>query len=228
MKRVCSISQSALVSITAVASLLTFGVAAAWAESPTWLCVPTLAGAAVTSGGTGSAAKCERETTTVELPPAGELPTLVSILSHMKYEASGIDSKPTVKFEGVNLQIINGAGTTATTDGMGNLVIGYDESPGTQTGSHDLILGGQQKFESYGGILAGFNNTISKPFASVTGGRLNSASGEYASVAGGEQNIASGIYAFVSGGQKNIASGNYSSVNGGHNLTAGTLWEALL
>ncbi len=80
----------------------------------------------------------------------------MSILSHMKYVASGIDSKPTVKFEGVNVQIVNGEGKTTTTNGEGNLVIGYDENPEKreQTGSHDLILGKEQKFTSYSGIIA--------------------------------------------------------------------------
>lgn len=221
MKRVCDIGRLALVSMAVVASLLTFGVAAAWAESPTWLCVPKTAGKAVTSGGTGTKAECEKETTTtVELPPAGELPTLVNILSHMKYVASGIEGQPTVKFEGVNVQIVNGAGSTATTNSKGNLVIGYDETPGIQTGSHNLVLGGEQSFTSYGGILAGFKNYISQPFASITGGQSNTVTGSYASITGGWKNTASGERASVTGGYENTASKLVASVSGGELNTA--------
>ena len=62
-------------------------------------------------------------------------------MAHMKYEATGIDGKPTIKISGANVQIVNGEGTTATTNGENNLVIGYDEEPGDQGGSHNLILG---------------------------------------------------------------------------------------
>lgn len=220
MKRACGISQLALVSIAVIALSLTFGVAGAWAESPTWLCVPKTAGKAVTSGGTSEKANCEKETTTVELPPASELPTLVKILPHLKYEASGIDSQPTIRISGVNVQIVNGEGKTNTTNGRGNLVIGYNETPGTQTGSHNLILGGEQTFTSYGGILAGFKNTISGPYASVSGGYVNTASGEWASVTGGYGNTASGERSSVTGGSESIASKGNASVSGGAKNTA--------
>lgn len=222
MKHICGLGQSALVSIAVIASSLTFGVTTSWAESPTWLCVPKTAGKAVTSGGTGTEGKCEAETTTVELPPAAELPTLVSILSHVKYVASGIDSKPTIKFEGVNVQIVNGAGKTATTNGEGNLVVGYDENVGkhAQTGSHNLILGEEQTYTSYGGILAGAMNSITEPGASVTGGKENHASKEYASVSGGWKNAASGELSSISGGDSGEATGRYSSISGGNAGTA--------
>lgn len=212
MKRMSSIGQLALVSIVVTALSLMFGAAAAWAESPAWLCVPKTAGQTVTSGGTSAEGSCGTETTKVD----------VSILSHMKYVASGIDSKPTIEFEGVNVQIVNGAGKTATINGEGNLVIGYDENvlKREQTGSHDLILGEEQKFTSYGGILAGLDNSITGVFASVTGGAGNTASGEQASVSGGATNTASFEAASVSGGAANTAEGIYSSVSGGGNNKA--------
>jgi hypothetical protein len=218
MKQVCRLGQFTFVGIAVISFLLTLGVATAWAESPTWLCVPKTAGEAVTSGGTGTEAKCKTETTTIELPPAAELPALASILSHMKYVASGIDSKPTVKFEGVNVQIVNGEGKTTTTNGEGNLVIGYDENPEKreQTGSHNLILGKEQKFTSYSGIIAGAYNSITAPFASVTDGFFNNASGEYASASGGSENAPSGRFSTISGGNNNEATMRYSTVSGGN------------
>ncbi len=196
------------------AALMIVGAAPAWAESSTWICVPETTGATVTSG--GSEGKCEAKTTAVELPPAAEMTTLNSILPHMQYIASGIGGKPTIKFSGVNVQIINGEGKTATVNGDGNLVIGYDEGVREQTGSHNLILGTSQKYTSYGGILAGELNAVTAPFASVVGGLENIASTSRASVSGGYRNTASGTFgASISGGREGIASGPSSSVSGG-------------
>ena len=142
--------------------LLVMASTALAATTPGWECVPAMAGQAVVSGGTGATPSCSSGTAVLA-------PTYVS---------SGVGSKPTVQLSAVNLQIINGEGKTATINGEGNLVIGYDESPGTQTGSHNLMLGGEQTYTSYGGILDGFKNTISGPFASVIGGEANTASGK--------------------------------------------------
>jgi hypothetical protein len=146
----------------------------------------------------------------------GELETLRSILPHMQYVASGVGGKPTVQFSGVDVQLLNGEGKTGTTNGEGNLVIGYDETAGhAQTGSHNLVLGEQQTFTSYGGLVAGSNNTISAPGASVTGGHENTASGTDASIGGGIGNGATGFISSVSSGFLSLASGTYSSVSGG-------------
>ena len=87
-----------------------------------------------------------------------EAATLKGILPCIKSVSEGIDKKPTVQFHGCNVQIVNGEGKTNSTNGAGNLVIGYDENPDArpQTGSHDLILGQNQEFTSFGGIVAGF------------------------------------------------------------------------
>jgi hypothetical protein len=121
---------------------------------------------------------------------AAELETLKGILQCVRYVSSGVAGRPTVQFSGCNVQIVNGENKTATANGAGNLVIGYDERPREQTGSHNLILGEEQKFTSYGGVDAGRANTIGAPFASVGGGHENKSEGEYASVSGGEQNTA--------------------------------------
>ncbi len=155
----------------------------------------------------------------------------------MSYLAHGIDAMPTIQFSGCNVQIVNGEGKTASENGEGNLVIGYDETgycqgpafptqavceaegfkwkTATQTGSHNLIIGAGQEFTSYGGIVAGLTNSISGPDASVTGGERNSASGLRASVSGGNKNSASGEFASVSGGDGNSASEVGASVSGG-------------
>ena len=153
-----------------------------------------------------------------------EQEALKTILPYIKVEASGVGGKPTIRFSGVNVQIINGEGATATNNGEGNLVIGYDENQGKheQTGSHDLVLGYEQTFTSYGGILAGRENTITAPFAEVLDGFANTASGEYAAIGAGDRNTASGTYgAWIGGGWHNTSSGSSSAVTGGAYNNAG-------
>ncbi len=146
---------------------------------------------------------------------AEQLTLLKSVLPHLSFVEAGVGAKPTIRFSGVNLQLLSGAGkTNAAVNGEGNLVIGYDEKPGAQTGSHNLVLGTEQAYTSYGSLIAGERNTDSAPFSDVFGA-VNTASGEYASVIGGLENTASGEFSSVSGGVVNVASGNGASVSGG-------------
>jgi hypothetical protein len=182
------------------------------------LVVLALLMASLTMTGTAWAKKPKTEGLSQE-----EIKTLKSILPHIKYVESGVGGKPTIQFSGVNVQVVSGAGSTnAAVNGEGNLAIGYDENKEgkQQTGSHDLILGEEQTFTSYGGILAGRFNTISAPFASVTGGYGNTASEFAASVSGGGGNTASAFASSVSGGGFNRASGGEASVSGGQANTA--------
>ena len=180
-----------------------------------------------------------------------DVSALQTTLSKVSYSDSGLNGKPTLTITGANLQIVSGSGATnGPVNGEGNLFIGYDEFPGSQTGSHDLILGRDQSFTSYGGLIGGEDNRLSGPFAdvfgsgntasgqlssvsggagneassdvsSVSGGKFNKASGDSSSVSGGETNKASGDFSWVSGGFDNKASGDSSSVSGGESNTAG-------
>jgi hypothetical protein len=153
----------------------------------------------------------------------GQNTTLTNELSALNGTLAGVTrTGTTLRFSGMNLQVESGAGsTTGPLNGLGNLIIGYDELARAQTGSHNLILGRGQSFTSYGGILAGTNNTISAPGASVTGGDHNTSSGSDTSVSGGFTNTASGIDASVAGGQNNVAGDTVSSVLGGCDNLAG-------
>jgi trimeric autotransporter adhesin len=136
----------------------------------------------------------------------------------------------TLKFTGMNLQIVNGQDSTATTNSLGNLIIGYNAQPttsATRSGSHYLVVGDQHEWTSYGGILVGYRNTASAPWASVSGGAGNAASGNWASVSGGAGNTASGGGASVSGGQANTASGYAASVSGGGFNTSRGDWTSV-
>ncbi len=131
---------------------------------------------------------------------------------------------------GVNVHIIDGTGRTINTSGLGNLIIGYNGSRGVdsktgdsldvRTGCHNLILGNENNYSSFGGLVVGQHNTISGPYASVSGGISNTASNSYASVSGGLENTASGTYSSVSGGLDNKANGVKASVSGGSTNTA--------
>ncbi len=168
-----------------------------------------------------------------------ELSKVKSLLEHLEVEfaeggpgdgggAQGVSCAAgrgrTIRFCGVNLQIVNGLGSTGTANGLGNLIVGYNESRAVadqRTGSHNLVLGQGAWYSSFGGLVAGENNTISGPFATISGGRSSTASGPFSSVSGGDSNEASGDSSSVSGGLKNQATGCRSSVHGGEQNRAG-------
>jgi hypothetical protein len=163
---------------------------------------------------------------------AAEQKKLTEILPYVQLVASGVDGKPTIQFVGANVQIVDGSGETKSVNGTGNLVIGYDETPGVQTGSHNILLGGGgQGDEGYGSLIGGAGNTETStaPFSllfgqgntasgigsTVTGGFNNLAEGKDSSVSGGEEDKAGGEYAAVSGGAANSAEGLAASTQGG-------------
>jgi hypothetical protein len=146
-----------------------------------------------------------------------------------------------VRLTGVNVQIVNGQGTTPTTNGVGNLIIGYNEEDnytrgtctvsvsgvfdtfehtciedgGTFTrslsGSHNVVIGFGHGYSSFGGMVVGEANLITGRFAVVSAGAANTASGDYSGVSAGDGNTASGPYSGVSGGFGNTASGSFAS-----------------
>ena len=144
---------------------------------------------------------------------AGGVGERVAILPYLKFVASGVDGKPTIQVSGANVQILSGAGKEETLNGEGNLIIGYDELPGTQTGSNNLMLGAEQAFTSYGSILGGEGNSSSGS-GSILGGAGNTAS-SYADAVFGLDNKAVGGGASVSGGLHDEARAQASSVSGG-------------
>lgn len=157
---------------------------------------------------------------------------LLAIANHIRVEKGVVHDLPGphLIFEGVNVHVRSGAGSTAGTpapNGLGNLVIGYNEPmPGAESGyrqgSHNLVVGPEHAYMATGGIVAGRSNTVAGDFATVTGGEWNLATGFASSVGGGLSNTASGDYAHVSGGEINEAEGFGSTVVGGSsNRTVG-------
>jgi hypothetical protein len=144
--------------------------------------------------------------------------TLEKKLAAMDFD----DAANEVVISGANLRIVNGLGNTETTNGLGNLIVGYNEPrppgespPDIRTGSHNIVVGEEHNFSSFGGLVVGFHNEISGEFASISGGEFNFARGRVSSVSGGFDNTASGYRASISGGGGNRASENSSSVSGG-------------
>jgi hypothetical protein len=132
---------------------------------------------------------------------------------------------PNIVISGANLHVRSGAGSSYTANGLGNLIVGYNEPPespavGYRGGSGNLVVGKENSFPSSGCLVAGVRNTVGSQFNSVSGGLGNTANGSCASVSGGWYNSATGLFASVSGGAVNIASGDSSSVSGGYNNRA--------
>ncbi len=154
----------------------------------------------------------------------------------LKSVTSGINGAglPELVITGANLRIVNGLGTTDTVNGVGNLIVGYNEPRAdgatVQTGSHNIVGGQFNNFSSFGGLVVGSSNEISGAVAAVSGGSSHIASGNFSSISGGvgnraegegsavsagQGNRATGIFASISGGEANIATGEGSSVSGG-------------
>lgn len=131
---------------------------------------------------------------------------------------------PNLILEGVNVHIRNKRASTTMVDGLGNLIIGYNETgdeaglfypPPVRSGSHNLIVGSGHSYGSAGGFVAGYRNTIGNAFSAVTGGFLNVARGDYSSVSGGLLNTADGEFSTISGGMQNDATSFASAISGG-------------
>jgi hypothetical protein len=145
---------------------------------------------------------------------AHRVAALEKLLKHFSREGKDIF------ITGANRHIVNGLGRTSCTEDtgepipdcpnrLGNLIVGYNETRGedVRTGSHNVVVGIQHNFSSFGGLVVGEFHTLSGDFAVVSGGQSNTASGSHSSVSGGQGNIASGDYASVGGGFFTTASG---------------------
>ncbi len=154
----------------------------------------------------------------------------------------------TLVLSGMNFQIVNGSGATdggtgvrcrrdrecpdgfctqehtcAVTNGLGNLIIGYNEADtdDERNGSHNLVVGPMHSYTGYGAIVAGQDSRVERESATVTGGHENHATGAFASVTGGRANEASGVSASVAGGSENSSEDDNTAILGGsENVTS--------
>jgi len=153
----------------------------------------------------------------LEAKPSGGVPNLEKYVTIDTNQINGV-AGPHILITGANVHIRSGSGATddnvavsGNPTGLGNLIIGYNESNPTgqpRTGSHNLVGGSFNTFSSTGGMVFGLRNTLS---------------GQYATIVSGDSNIASGINATVLGGNSNTASGLRSTVYGGLGNTAANM-----
>lgn len=160
----------------------------------------------------------------------------------------------TIRFTGVNVQIVNGLGATngrpedpsdpsiVVTNGVGNLLIGYHEAASTpiRTGSHNIVCGVENAYSSCGTVVSGGGNRTSAPYSLATG-LFNAATSKYAAVVGGESNTSGAPGSVVIGGQRNKAGGSYyppanavvvggfeNEAQSGHSVVAGGTFNKTL
>ena len=119
-----------------------------------------------------------------------------------------------VLITGANVYIRNGLGATVNNgfNGLGNLIVGYNEgrnqgaaNPDVRTGSHNLIVGVGANYARNASIITGINNSSGNNFASVYGGTGNSANATFSSVVGGFNNVTTGGWATILGGRDRSA-----------------------
>lgn len=146
------------------------------------------------------------------------------ILSHMRLvladDGSG-RTLPTIRIEGVNVQIVNGKGATYQVNGLGNLIVGYQLAQGSfdRSGSHNVIVGDDTDYSSYGGLSTGGGNQLLGPGCATVGTYESIARGTANAVLGGTENEVDGLFNVAVGGQWHTISGTSGQ---GHVVVGGS------
>ena len=124
-----------------------------------------------------------------------------------------------------------GGGRTNTTSGDYSVIGGGYNNSATALyatvggGGSATNATGNRAYDNYttvgGGYnnVAGINDAVGQPFATVSGGGSNTASGYASTIGGGRVNSASGEYAVIGGGYNNSARANYATIGGGGSST---------
>ena len=134
----------------------------------------------------------------------------------------------TIQIEGANVQIVNGKGHTRDTNGLGNLIVGYQEiaGPVDRTGSHNVIIGAANEYSSYSGLCNGGGNQLLGPGCTVLSGNESIARGTLTAVIGGSRNDIDGIGSVAVAGEFNsivsdAGTGNLILGGGGARIAGG-------
>ncbi|MEO6555015.1 MAG: hypothetical protein ABIO96_10825 [Nitrospiraceae bacterium] len=133
---------------------------------------------------------------------------IISLGKYIKVDTTPISglNGPHILITGANVHVRSGSGSTdnsaAPFTGLGNLIIGYNENTTptptlVRTGSHNLVGGGMNSFNSVGGLVFGFQNTISGSYASILGGSVNTAAGPKSTVYGGASQTAANLNSYA-------------------------------
>lgn len=149
-----------------------------------------------------------------------------------------IDGRDTLRFTGMNLQILNGEGSTyERPNGLGNIILGYNALPNStsdllelpdvqRSGSHYLVVGDGHSWGYAGGIVAGRQNWATGLGASVLGGVTNNAAASYSAILAGNRNRVEGAHAAIVSGVANVVGSSrpFGAIlgGGGHALNDST------
>ncbi len=156
-----------------------------------------------------------------------ELEAQVAALQTLLASVSLAHDGTTVRFSGVNVQIVSGSGATdipANGNGLGNLIVGYNELRGERSECEEGALSPSCNYEDEEGVGTrcdtDWNYANNRP--DWRWGSHNIVVGEgnnYGSVGGlvvGQSHTISDRYSVVVGGYCNFAQNQYTSVLGGH------------
>ncbi len=144
--------------------------------------------------------------TTLEQSSSGSSSSLTSLAKYVTVDTNPINGVkgPHVIFRGANVHIQSGSNMTddgGLLRGLGNLFIGYNESPDpsivydgvgcdrTATGSHNLVLGKGNLVTSYGSTVLGSQNCVTGRQATILGGEVNEAHAQWSTVLGGNRSV---------------------------------------
>ena len=155
--------------------------------------------------------------------------SLAPLLSLVPVAERSSFGQDTWNLSGLNVRLDNGAGTTyGASNGLGNLILGYNESEGghrdaegnymegeVRVGSHNLVVGAGHTYGSNGSFLGGYNNALFGQGSAVLSGQASLVTGMWSAILGGLDNRATATNTCISGGHSNTASGDRASVSGG-------------
>jgi hypothetical protein len=168
----------------------------------------------------------QAQVTALQKSPVQALANYVSV----DYSVENGVKAPNVTFHGVNVHIVNGSGNTMNINGLGNLIIGYDEvvgqpslQPGDRGGSHNLVMGTGNKFNasSWSGIVNGDNNLIGAQESVILTGANNSVN----------TNVSPGYSAYgviVTGFDQTVFDAQASVIVGGSSNNIGYINDVIL
>jgi hypothetical protein len=167
------------------------------------------------------------------------LATVIALKDALSVES--VNGVRTVRFSGVNLQVVNGTNNTELVNGAGNLIIGYDEPNSStrivcsratndnlntiSTEADCLAAGGfvavRQKTGSHN-LVMGSQNSYSSA-GGIVAGQGNFVTALYASSLGGTQSFVSGKFAVnVSGIGNHPTGANAATLAGANNTASGS------
>jgi hypothetical protein len=118
----------------------------------------------------------------------------------------------TARLTGINVQIVNGEGSTKTANCKGNLILGYNEPSSEmaveRSGSHNLVIGIRHNYSSYCGIVNGESNNMAAEYGAVLNGWECSVNASHVTMCSGYDHKGNGAYSTILSGFDNGGTGN--------------------